>query len=72
MSLDAKRLKENVASLSAENLLKLQKKFPEDWEKIRMWGFHTAGFKKNMTPSACSAASFVIFSPTADQKIGPW
>jgi len=43
MSLDAKLLKENVASLSSENLLKLQKKFPEDWEKIRMWGFHTAG-----------------------------
>jgi len=43
MSLDAKRLKENVASLSCENLLKLQRKFPDEWEKIRMWGFHTAG-----------------------------
>lgn len=43
MNLDSKQLKESVANLSLENISRLRKKFPQDFEKIKLWGFHTAG-----------------------------
>lgn len=43
MNLNSKILEETVAKLSFENISQMRKKLGEDFEKIKLWGFHTAG-----------------------------
>ncbi len=43
MKLNPSRLREMTANLSFENLRLLKQKMPRDYEKIKIWGFHTAG-----------------------------
>jgi 3-oxoacyl-[acyl-carrier-protein] synthase III len=43
MKLQPQKLKESVANLSYENIKFLQKKFPSEFKKIKIWGLHTAG-----------------------------
>lgn len=43
MDVNSKALRERAAELSLENFLHLKKRFPEDFKKIKFWGFHTAG-----------------------------
>ena len=43
MNVNTKRLQENVASFSLDNINRLKKKFPDEFEKVQAWGFHTAG-----------------------------
>jgi len=43
MKLQPKKLREEVASLSAQNLKLLRKKMPSEFKRIKIWGLHTAG-----------------------------
>jgi len=43
MKLQPQKLKESVANMSYENIKFLQKKFPSEFKKIKIWGLHTAG-----------------------------
>jgi 3-oxoacyl-[acyl-carrier-protein] synthase III len=43
MKLQPKKLREEVADLSAQNLKLLRKKMPSEFKKIKIWGLHTAG-----------------------------
>lgn len=43
MKLEPKKLREEVANLSAQNITELRKKMPNEFEKIKIWGMHTAG-----------------------------
>ena len=43
MKLQPKKLREDVANLSAENIKLLRKKMPSEFKKIKIWGLHTAG-----------------------------
>jgi len=45
MKLQPRKLRESVADLSYENVRLLQRKFPNEFRKIKVWGFHTAGAK---------------------------
>jgi len=43
MKLQPKKLREEVADLSAQNLKLLRKKMPSEFKRIKIWGLHTAG-----------------------------
>lgn len=43
MRLDPARLKNVVGTLSKNNIEQLQKKFPDEFEKVKSFGLHTAG-----------------------------
>ena len=43
MKLQPKKLREEVANLSAQNIQLLQKKMPSEFKRIKIWGLHTAG-----------------------------
>lgn len=43
MKLQPKKLREQVANLSAQNIKIFQKRMPSEFKKIKIWGFHTAG-----------------------------
>lgn len=43
MDVNSKILRENVARLSAENVSYIRQKFPDDFDGVKFWGFHTAG-----------------------------
>jgi len=43
MNLNPGKLRQMTAKLSLENLRLLKQKLPRDYEKIKIWGFHTAG-----------------------------
>ena len=43
MKLDSQKLRLDVATLSAQNIKLLRKKIPTEFEKIKIWGLHTAG-----------------------------
>jgi len=43
MNLNPHKLREMTAKLSLENLRLLKQKSPKEYEKIKIWGFHTAG-----------------------------
>lgn len=43
MDVNSKILRERAAQLSLENFVHLKQTFPEDFEKIRFWGLHSAG-----------------------------
>jgi len=45
MKLEPKKLREDVANLSAQNIKELCRKMPNDFKKIKIWGMHTAGNK---------------------------
>lgn len=45
MKLNSKLLKERVGLLSAENISRLSKNFPNSYRRVKSWGFHTAGLK---------------------------
>jgi hypothetical protein len=42
MKLEPKKLREDVANLSAQNIKELCRKMPNDFKKIKIWGMHTA------------------------------
>lgn len=43
MDVNSKILRERAAQLSLENYLYLKQRFPEEFEKVRFWGLHSAG-----------------------------
>lgn len=43
MNVNTKLLQEKVADFSQDNITRLKEKFPKEFEKIKSWGFHTAG-----------------------------
>jgi len=43
MNVNTKLLKENVSNFSWDNLSRLKKKFPSNFQNVKAWGFHTAG-----------------------------
>ena len=45
MKLEPKKLREEVANLSAQNIKELRRKMPNNFKKIKIWGLHTAGNK---------------------------
>jgi len=45
MNVNTKILEENVGNFSLDNISRLKKNFPNYFEKVKAWGFHTAGTK---------------------------
>jgi len=45
MNVNTKLLQENVGNFSWDNISRLKENFPENFEKVKAWGFHTAGAK---------------------------
>ena len=45
MDVNTKLLLKNVANFSLENLLRLKQRYPTEFERVKTWGFHTAGAK---------------------------
>lgn len=45
MNVNTKLLQKNVGDFSLDNVSRLKEKFPNYFEKIKAWGFHTAGAK---------------------------
>ena len=43
MSLNSKILKETIGQLSLENVSDIRKNFPNKFNSVKSWGFHTAG-----------------------------
>jgi 3-oxoacyl-[acyl-carrier-protein] synthase III len=43
MDVNSKILRENVARLSAENVSYIRQRFPDEFNSVKFWGFHTAG-----------------------------
>jgi len=45
MNVNTKLLLENVANFSLDNISRLKERFPSEFEKVKAWGYHTAGAK---------------------------
>jgi len=45
MNVNSKLLLENVANFSLDNVSRLKERFPSEFEKIKAYGYHTAGTK---------------------------
>ena len=43
MRVNSKMLKESIARLSVKNISRMRKNYPKEFEKVKLWGFHTAG-----------------------------
>ena len=42
LDVNPRMLEKNVAELSLENITQIKTKYPEDFENVKFWGFHTA------------------------------
>jgi len=45
MNVNTKLLQENIGNFSWDNISRLKENFPNYFEKVKAWGFHTAGAK---------------------------